>query len=119
MNLAFPSGCRCLYCPCTTIYAASVPIFPHQLAKGYSGPFCQVVKTVNGFPVKNMAHLVEFLRDSQSPFITLQFDSRGGETLVFPRAEMLAATDVFLTDNGVRSQGSPDPRPSGTPSLSN
>jgi hypothetical protein len=28
--------------------------------------------------------------------------------MVFPRAEMAAATDDILTDNGVRSQGSPD-----------
>ena len=33
---------------------------------------------------------------------------REGETMVFPRADMLAATDEILTDNGVRSQGSPD-----------
>jgi len=26
----------------------------------------------------------------------------------FPRNEMLAATEEILTDNGVRSQGSPD-----------
>ena len=30
------------------------------------------------------------------------------ETLVFPRAEMVAATDDILSDNGIRSQGSPD-----------
>ena len=41
-------------------------------------------------------------------FITIEFDSRDGETLVFPREEMVAATDEILTDNGVRSQGSPD-----------
>ena len=28
--------------------------------------------------------------------------------MVFRRAEMLTATDEILTDNGVRSQGSPD-----------
>jgi S1-C subfamily serine protease len=84
------------------------PFFPHQLAKGYSDPFCQVVKTVNGIPIKNLAHLVEVLRDAKSQFITFEFDSRGGETIVFPRADMLAATEEILTDNGVRSQGSPD-----------
>ena len=84
------------------------PFFPHKLAKGYSDPFCQVVKTVNGIPIKNLAHLVEVLRDAKSEFITVEFDQRDGETLVFPRADMLAATDDILTDNGVRSQGSPD-----------
>jgi hypothetical protein len=28
--------------------------------------------------------------------------------MVFPRAQMLVATDEILTDNGVRSQGSAD-----------
>ena len=84
------------------------PFFPHKLAKGYSDPFCQVVKTINGIPIKNLAHLVEVLRDAKSPFITVEFNQRDGETLVFPRADMLAATDEILTDNGVRSQGSPD-----------
>ncbi|MGB7746163.1 MAG: trypsin-like peptidase domain-containing protein [Verrucomicrobiia bacterium] len=84
------------------------PFFPHKLAKGYSDPFCLVVKTVNGIPIKNLNHLVEVLRDAKTPFITIEFNSREGETLVFPRADMLAATDEILTDNGVRSQGSPD-----------
>jgi hypothetical protein len=38
----------------------------------------------------------------------IEFSTRGGETLVFSRAEMLMATDDILTNNGVRSQGSPD-----------
>ncbi len=84
------------------------PFFPHKLAKGYSDPFCQVVKTINGIPVKNLAHLVAVLRDAKSQFITVEFNRRDGETLVFPRADTLAATDDILTDNGVRSQGSPD-----------
>jgi S1-C subfamily serine protease len=84
------------------------PFLPHKLAKGYSDPFCQVVKTVNGIPIKNLGHLVKVLRDAKSEFITIEFDNRGGETMVFPRAEMLAATDEILTDNGIRSKGSPD-----------
>ena len=67
-----------------------------------------MVKTINGIPIKNLNHLVEVLRDAKSQFITVEFNSRDGETLVFPRADMLAATDEILTDNGVRSQGSPD-----------
>jgi hypothetical protein len=48
------------------------------------------------------------LRDSKDEFITLECDTRYGETMIFPRAQMLAATDDILTDNGVRAQGSPD-----------
>ena len=67
-----------------------------------------MVKSVNGIRIKNLGHLVEVLRDSRDKFITIAFDVRDGETMVFPRADMLAATDGILTDNGIRSQGSPD-----------
>jgi S1-C subfamily serine protease len=86
----------------------SSPFFPNKLAQGYSSPRSEVVKTVNGISVKNLDHLVEILRDSKDEFITVACDNRYGETMIFPRAQMLAATDEILTDNGVRSQGSPD-----------
>jgi S1-C subfamily serine protease len=85
------------------------PFFPHKLAKGYGNPAWQVVKSVNGHPIKNLAHLVEVLRDLKDEFVTFEFNARTtGETVVFPRAEMVAATNDILTDNGIRSQGSPD-----------
>jgi S1-C subfamily serine protease len=86
----------------------SSPFFPHKLDEGYSDPRFQVVKAVNGIPVKNLNHLVEILRDAKGEFITIECATRFGETMIFPRAQMLAATDEILTDNGVRSQGSPD-----------
>ncbi|MEY2576996.1 MAG: hypothetical protein QOF80_2483 [Verrucomicrobiota bacterium] len=85
------------------------PFFPHKLAKGYGNPAWQVVKTVNGHPIKNLAHLVEVLRDLKDDFVTFEFTARAtGETIVFPRTEMISATNEILTDNGIRSQGSPD-----------
>jgi S1-C subfamily serine protease len=84
------------------------PFFPHKLDEGYSSPFCEVVKAVNGIPVKNLNHLVEVLRDAKGESITVAFYDRDCETLVFPRQAMLAATEDILTDNGVRSQGSAD-----------
>lgn len=84
------------------------PFFPHKLSKGYTDPAFQVVKTVNGIHVKSLGHLVQILRDSKDEFITIEFDNRFGETMVFPREEMQAATDDILSDNGIRSQGSPD-----------
>ena len=84
------------------------PFFPHKVSSGYADPYYQVVKSVNGIKVKNLVHLVEILRDSKDEFIRIEFDTRYGEALVFPRAEMLAATDEILTDNGIRSQGSAD-----------
>ena len=84
------------------------PFFPHKLAKGYSEPFTEVIKSVNGIAIKNLGHLVEVLRDAKEELIVIAFASRGGETMAFPHAQMLAAMEEILTDNGVRSQGSPD-----------
>lgn len=84
------------------------PFFPHKLAQGYSNPHIQIVKSINGIQVKNLNHLVEILRDTKDEFITIECNTRQGETMVFPRTKMLAATDEILTDNGVRAQGSVD-----------
>ena len=90
------------------LVVVSSPFFPHKLCEGYSNPMAQVVKSVNGIAIKNLAHLVQVLRDCTDEFVTFDFDNRYGETLVFRRAEMLAATDDVLTDNGIRSQGTLD-----------
>ena len=86
----------------------SSPFFPHKLAKGYGNSAGSVIRTINGVPVKNApATSSNCLRDSKEDFITIECGHRGGETLVFPRKEMIAATDEILSDNGVRAQGSP------------
>ena len=90
------------------LVVVSSPFFPHKLAMGYGQPYYQVVKSINDLPVKNLNHLVQVLRDLKDEFVTIKFNSRYSETLVFPRKDMLAATDEILTDNGIRSQGSAD-----------
>lgn len=84
------------------------PFFPHRLSKGYSNPSAGVVDTINGVKIRSLRHLVETLRDLKDEFVVLQTDNRGGESMVFPHKDMLAATEDILTDNGVRAQGSPD-----------
>lgn len=86
----------------------SSPFFPHKLAQGYGNAMGAVVKSINGIPIKNLQHLVEVLRDSHDEFITIDFEMRGGETMVFRRTEMLAATEDVMNDNGVRTRGSLD-----------
>jgi S1-C subfamily serine protease len=86
----------------------SAPFFPHKISKGYSNQTMRIVETINGVRVKNLLHLVQLIRDSKDEFIVIDFAGRGGETLVFPRAEMIAATEEILTDNGVRALGSTD-----------
>ena len=80
--------------------------FQHKIAESYASPVTQVVKTINGVPIKNLAHMVEVLRDSKEKFIRIEFFGRYSRTLVFPREEMVAETEAILTDNNVHSQGS-------------
>ena len=86
----------------------SSPLFPHKLSKGYSNPSGCVVYSVNGTKIRSLAHLVAVLRDLKDEFVTFEFDGEGGEGIVFPRAEAVAATDDILNDNDIRAQGSPD-----------
>jgi S1-C subfamily serine protease len=86
----------------------SSPFFPHKLTQGYGNASAGVVYSVNGTRVRSLKHLVGLLRDLKDEFVVLELENRGGEGLVFPRAEMVAATEDILTDNGVRAQGSPD-----------
>ena len=94
--------------PGERLVVVSSPFFPDKLATGYGSPFAEVVDTVNGIKIKNLAHLVEVLRDCKDEFVVLAYYGRGGETTVFPRAALVSSTEDILTDNGVRSQGSPD-----------
>jgi hypothetical protein len=86
----------------------SSPFFPHKLAIGYSNQMGAVLYSVNGTPVKSLKHLVVLLRDLKDPFVTLEFNQKGGESLVFSREAVVNATDDILNDNGVRAQGSPE-----------
>ena len=84
------------------------PIFPHKIGKGYSNPFAKVVKEINGVRVKNMAHMVELLRDTKEKYTTISFDDKGSESIVFDHKEALAATEDVLSDNGIRQRASDD-----------
>jgi S1-C subfamily serine protease len=90
------------------LVVVSSPFFPHKIANGYSNPAGSVVYSVNGTRVKSLRHLVAVLRDLKDPFVTIEFDQKGGEALVFARQAIMAATEDILMDNGVRAQGSPD-----------
>ncbi len=84
------------------------PFFAHALARNYSSPVLRIVQSINGVAIKNLRHLVETIRDSRDEFIVIDFAGRGLETLVFPRQEMITATEEILNDNGIRTLGSPD-----------
>jgi S1-C subfamily serine protease len=90
------------------LVVVSSPFFPHKIANGYSNVAGSVVDSVNGTHIKSLRHLVAVLRDLKDPFVTIEFDQKGGEALVFARQAIMSATDDILMDNGVRAQGSPD-----------
>jgi S1-C subfamily serine protease len=90
------------------LVVVSSPFFPHKLVAGYSNRMGAVVESVNGVPVRSLRHLVALLRDLKDELVVIRFDQREGETMVLPRKEMLESTESILTDNGIRSQGSPD-----------
>jgi S1-C subfamily serine protease len=93
--------------PNEELVLVAAPSFPHRLTKGYDNAVSRAVRAVNGIPIKNLRHLVEVLRDSRDEFLTFEFIGRG-ETLIFPRKEMIDSTDDILSDNGVRDQGAPE-----------
>ncbi len=84
------------------------PFFPHKLVTGYSNRFGAVIEAINGVPVRSLKHLVSMLRDMQDELVVIHYDQRYGETMVLPRKAMLESTEAVLSDNGIRSQGSPD-----------
>ena len=84
------------------------PYLPHSITKGYGSSALQVVKSVNGTDVKNLAHLVELLRDNKDEFVRFEFAGSRQEIIIFKRSEIEAAADDILNDNGIRNQGSPE-----------
>ncbi|NNM61535.1 MAG: trypsin-like serine protease [Steroidobacteraceae bacterium] len=90
------------------LVVVSSPFFPDALSMGYSNPAGEVVYSVDGIRVRSLDNLVAILRDAKGRFVTIEFEQRTGETLVFPRKAIVAATQKVLIDNDVRSQGSPD-----------
>jgi hypothetical protein len=90
------------------LVVVSSPLFPHRISKGYSNLSGAVVGAVNGVKIRSLLHLIAVLRDLKDTFVTVEFDNRSGESVVFLRSEIAAATDEILNDNGVRAQGSPD-----------
>ena len=93
------------------LVVVSASMFPHRLSKGYENPFSKVVKEVNGERIKNLRHLVETLRDAKDRYITIRFDDKASETIVFDREDVSKSMEEILTDNGVRQQASEDMAP--------
>ena len=80
-------------------------MFPHPSIKGYDNRPLGVIEKLNGKPVKNLRGLAEMIRDSKDEFLRFEMAERS-EALVFKRAEMEAATEEILSNEGIRYQSS-------------
>ena len=94
--------------PGEELVVVTAPLLAHPIARGYSDPFGQVLKDVDGVPVRNLRHLVELLRDGQGEYLTIRFHGEVSETLVFPRKALEAATAELMAENGIPRRGSED-----------
>lgn len=86
------------------------PMFSHRITKGYNtkATGMGIVSHVNDVPVKNLAHLVEMLRDNKAEFVEFRFANSQSERIIFDRQEIEAATEEILSENGIRDQYSDD-----------
>ncbi len=76
-------------------------LFSHPVSQGYDPQVFGVIESVNQVKIKNLAHLVETIRDAKGEFLTL--DIAGSyETLVFRRQELLDSTEQILDDESIR-----------------
>ncbi len=82
-------------------------MFSNRITKGYGDPMAQVIKDINGIKIKNIRHLVEVLQNSKE-YIEINFEGNFVETMIFRKADMEAATEDILTENGIRFQCSND-----------
>jgi hypothetical protein len=78
------------------------------MMKGYEAAPLAVLKSVNGTEIKNLAHLVEVIRDSKDKFLTFRWDDNACETIVFDREAFVGATDEILEEQQIRNQFSDD-----------
>ncbi len=83
------------------LVVVAAPMFQHRCMKGYDEVLGQVVKTVNGTPIRNFAHLVEVLRDAKDPYLKIEFSESLSPVLVFDQNQIESITDTILEDNGI------------------
>lgn len=92
------------------LVVVSAPTFQHKLTTGYREAAGLVVKSVNDIEIKNLAHLVEVLRDCKDATLRIAFDQDFSDLYVFDRAEFNRSVDEILEEAGIApgKRGSPD-----------
>ncbi len=94
--------------PGEELVVVTAPLLAHPIARGYSDPFGQVVKDVDGVSVRNLRHLVELLRDGRGEYLTIRFFGEMSETLVFARKAIEDSTPGLMAENGIPKRGTDD-----------
>jgi S1-C subfamily serine protease len=97
--------------PGEELVVVTAPMLAHPVTRGYSDPFGQVVKDVDGVPIKNLRHLVEVLREGSGEYLTIRFHGEYCETLVLHRKSIEEATPALMAENGIPRRGSNDVMP--------
>jgi S1-C subfamily serine protease len=92
------------------LVVVAAPMLDHRIAKSYDRSHLSVLSKINGTKIKNLRHLATVINDLEDDFVTIEFDQRIGEKLVFKRKELIASTEEIVTDNGIRYTTSEDLR---------
>jgi S1-C subfamily serine protease len=94
--------------PGEELVVVAAPMLAHPIMRGYADPFGQVVKDVDGVPIKNLRHLVEVLRDGKGEYLSIRFHGELAQMLVFSRKAIEEATIELMSENGIPRRGSED-----------
>lgn len=92
------------------LVVVAAPMFDHRITKSYDSSHLSVVSTINGTKIKNLRHLATVINELEDEFVTIEFNQRIGEKLVFKRTELIGSTEEIVTDNGIRYTASKDLR---------
>ncbi|MEM8782716.1 MAG: trypsin-like peptidase domain-containing protein [Planctomycetota bacterium] len=93
------------------LVAVASAYFPHGSTRGLEDPTFNIIQSINGKPVKNLAELVRTLEASDDEFLEIVFADSYSDRAVFDRRVISTATESILDDNGIRHRASSGLRP--------
>jgi S1-C subfamily serine protease len=82
-----------------------IDILRHDVNSGYDDRIGQIVRSVDGVPVRNLAHLVTLVEKAQGQFVT--FTDATGSRIVIDRARAAAAAGEILARYAISADRSP------------
>jgi hypothetical protein len=73
--------------------------------RGYEGEWGELIRAVDGRPVRNLAHLVELVEEGRGEFVT--FTDGNGERITLARGATVESTPALLARYGLTADRSP------------